>query len=205
MLFRAAGVRRGVPFRVPSECRGEIGQAEHFSGQEGVNFPSSPRRHRGRVISLFDGLPAFEVAERHARQAHLGVWGLTSLATRLDPSGGSPRTTKPSASRTADGVPVSPQSPGDLRVPLGGADTISRRDREVIPSGRRMSQLECPSCKLKIQALGAPASCPRCLVRKGDAASYSLSTRRSLSRPRRSIPRSTMVPTAAPSSAPPRR
>jgi micrococcal nuclease len=24
----------------------------------------------------FDGLPAFEVAERHARQAHLGVWGL---------------------------------------------------------------------------------------------------------------------------------
>jgi endonuclease YncB( thermonuclease family) len=23
----------------------------------------------------FDGLPAFEAAERHARQAHIGVWG----------------------------------------------------------------------------------------------------------------------------------
>jgi hypothetical protein len=31
-----------------------------------------------------------------------------------------------------------------------------------------MSQLECPSCKLKVQALGAPANCPRCLVRKGE-------------------------------------
>jgi hypothetical protein len=31
-----------------------------------------------------------------------------------------------------------------------------------------MSQLECPSCRLKIQALGAPVNCPRCLVRKGE-------------------------------------
>ncbi len=31
-----------------------------------------------------------------------------------------------------------------------------------------MPQLECPSCKLKIQALGAPTNCPRCLVRKGE-------------------------------------
>jgi hypothetical protein len=31
-----------------------------------------------------------------------------------------------------------------------------------------MSQLECPSCKLKIRALGAPQTCPRCLVRKGE-------------------------------------
>lgn len=28
--------------------------------------------------------------------------------------------------------------------------------------------LECPSCRLKIQALGAPVNCPRCLVRKGE-------------------------------------
>jgi hypothetical protein len=31
-----------------------------------------------------------------------------------------------------------------------------------------MSQLECPSCRLKISALGAPRNCPRCLVRKGE-------------------------------------
>jgi hypothetical protein len=31
-----------------------------------------------------------------------------------------------------------------------------------------MSQLECPSCRLRIQALGAPTNCPRCLVRKGE-------------------------------------
>lgn len=31
-----------------------------------------------------------------------------------------------------------------------------------------MSHLECPSCRLKIQALGAPTNCPRCLVRKGE-------------------------------------
>jgi hypothetical protein len=31
-----------------------------------------------------------------------------------------------------------------------------------------MSQLECPNCRLKIKALGAPVNCPRCLVRKGE-------------------------------------
>jgi predicted Zn-ribbon and HTH transcriptional regulator len=31
-----------------------------------------------------------------------------------------------------------------------------------------MSQLECPSCGLKIAALGAPSNCPRCLIRKGE-------------------------------------
>jgi hypothetical protein len=31
-----------------------------------------------------------------------------------------------------------------------------------------MSQLECPVCSLKIQALGAPVNYPRCLVRKGE-------------------------------------
>jgi hypothetical protein len=28
-----------------------------------------------------------------------------------------------------------------------------------------MSQLKCPSCGLKIAALGAPSSCPRCRIR----------------------------------------
>jgi len=31
-----------------------------------------------------------------------------------------------------------------------------------------MSQLECPNCGLKVVALGAPANCPRCLIRKGE-------------------------------------
>lgn len=31
-----------------------------------------------------------------------------------------------------------------------------------------MPQLECPSCKLKVAALGAPRNCPRCRVRKGE-------------------------------------
>ena len=30
-----------------------------------------------------------------------------------------------------------------------------------------MSQLECPACKLRIAALGAPSTCPRCRVRTG--------------------------------------
>jgi hypothetical protein len=30
-----------------------------------------------------------------------------------------------------------------------------------------MSHLECPSCKLRIKAMGAPANCPRCKVRNG--------------------------------------
>jgi hypothetical protein len=30
-----------------------------------------------------------------------------------------------------------------------------------------MSQLECPSCKLRIAALGAPSSCPRCRIHSG--------------------------------------
>lgn len=30
-----------------------------------------------------------------------------------------------------------------------------------------MSQLECPSCRLRIAALGAPHCCPRCRVRSG--------------------------------------
>jgi hypothetical protein len=30
-----------------------------------------------------------------------------------------------------------------------------------------MSQLECPSCKLRIAALGAPSNCPGCRIRSG--------------------------------------
>jgi anti-sigma B factor antagonist len=30
-----------------------------------------------------------------------------------------------------------------------------------------MSHLECPNCRLKISALGAPLNCPRCLIRSG--------------------------------------
>lgn len=33
---------------------------------------------------------------------------------------------------------------------------------------RHMSQVECPSCGLRIVALGAPFNCPRCLIRKSE-------------------------------------
>lgn len=40
-------------------------------------------------------------------------------------------------------------------------------NREELFSEVSMSQLECPSCKLRIAALGAPSDCPRCRIRWG--------------------------------------
>jgi hypothetical protein len=51
---------------------------------------------------------------------------------------------------------------------FGGELRSSNADREAILFRRPMSQLECPSCRLRIKALGAPVNCPRCLVRKGE-------------------------------------
>ena len=71
-----------------------------------------------------------------------------------------------------------------------------------------MSQLECPSCKLKIQALGAPTNCPRCLVRKGERIEL-LADGSSMSEspisPSSTDSAADLGPTPPPSSAPSRR